>query len=64
MEKYVLINPNSFNMEHIFECGQCFRWNKQEDNSYIGVVKNAVIKVKKENDYVCSTGTTSSTSLS
>lgn len=56
MEKYVLINPNSFNMEHIFECGQCFRWNKQEDNSYIGVVKNAVIKVKKENDNIVFTG--------
>ena len=56
MEKYVLINPNSFNMKHIFECGQCFRWNKQEDNSYIGVVKNAVIKVKKENDNIVFTG--------
>lgn len=50
MEQYILENCNSFDMKHIFECGQCFRWNKQEDDSYIGVIKDRVIKVKKEND--------------
>ena len=33
MQEYILRNPDSFNLEHIFECGQCFRWNKQEDGS-------------------------------
>jgi N-glycosylase/DNA lyase len=48
MKEYILENPNSFNLTHIFECGQCFRWDKEDDGSYIGVVKNAVIKVKEE----------------
>ncbi len=32
-------NLESFNLKQILECGQCFRWNKQEDcGSYGGVV--------------------------
>lgn len=49
MEEYILENQESFNLTHIFECGQCFRWNKLEDGSYIGVINRAVIKVKEEN---------------
>ena len=50
MEQYILDKCNAFDMKHIFECGQCFRWNKQEDDSYIGVIKDRVVKVKKFND--------------
>ena len=46
-QKYILINQESFNLEHIFECGQCFRWNLNEDGSYTGVIKNGVINVKQ-----------------
>ena len=49
MEEYILENQESFNLIHIFECGQCFRWNRLEDESYIGVINGAVIKVKEEN---------------
>lgn len=49
MEEYILENQESFNLTHIFECGQCFRWNRLEDESYIGVIKGGVIKVKEEN---------------
>ena len=53
MEKYVLKNPDSFNLEHIFECGQCFRWNKIDDQKYIGVINNAVVQVQKSgNDFI------------
>ena len=53
MERYILKSPDSFNLEHIFECGQCFRWNKKDNENYIGVIKNAVIQVQKNgNDYV------------
>ncbi len=45
-------NENTFELNNIFECGQCFRWNKQIDGSYIGVVKNNVIKVKKEGNTI------------
>ena len=47
-EKYIIENQNSFELKDIFECGQCFRWNEQEDGSYIGVIKNGVVQVKKE----------------
>lgn len=47
-EKYIIENQNSFELKDIFECGQCFRWNEQEDGSYIGVIKNGVIQVKKD----------------
>ena len=50
MEQYYEIKQNdSFNLKHIFECGQCFRWNKEEDGSYTGVFKNSVLNVKAEN---------------
>ena len=53
MQEYILKNPNSFNLEHIFECGQCFRWNKQEDGSYTGIFKENVLNVKqKGKDFV------------
>ena len=45
--KYTLENVKSFELTDIFECGQCFRWNVQADGSYIGVVENAVIEVRK-----------------
>lgn len=42
-------NVNSFNLKHIFECGQCFRWNENEDGSYTGIVKRNVINIKMVN---------------
>ena len=56
METYVLKNQESFNLEHIFECGQCFRWNKENDGSYKGIVKNSVIRVNKINEEIIFTG--------
>ncbi len=47
-QKYKLENANSFELKDIFECGQCFRWNKQEDESYTGVFGKNVLNVKKE----------------
>ena len=47
-QTYKIKNVNSFELKDIFECGQCFRWNKQEDGSYTGVFKNNVLNVKKE----------------
>ena len=58
MERFELQNPESFDLVHIFECGQCFRWNQNDDGSYTGVIKNAVINVKKENDKIIFEGTT------
>lgn len=45
--KYTL-ETDVFELEDIFECGQCFRWNKQQDGSYTGVFGNNVINVQKQ----------------
>lgn len=39
-------NPD-FNLEHTFECGQCFRWDRNSDGSYTGVVGNSIIKANE-----------------
>lgn len=46
-QKLVLNNVDSFELPHIFDCGQCFRWDRQSDGSYIGVIKSGVMKVSK-----------------
>lgn len=51
-QEFLLENYSSFNLRDIFECGQCFRWNKQEDGSYTGVFKNNVLNVKKNKDEI------------
>lgn len=38
-----------FDPVHTFECGQCFRWIKEEDGSYTGVVGNKVGNIKYGN---------------
>ena len=48
----VLENVSDFNLKHIFECGQCFRWILNEDKSYTGVIKDRVITVAQTGDTV------------
>ena len=49
---YEVGNLDSFELRDIFDCGQCFRWNEQEDGSYTGVFKGNVLNVKKEGNKV------------
>lgn len=49
-ETYILKNAKTFEPRHIFECGQCFRWNLEEDGSYTGVVGENILNVKKIQD--------------
>lgn len=51
-QKYILENCKSFEPVDIFECGQCFRWNRQDDGSYIGVFGKNVLNVKKEKNKI------------
>lgn len=51
-QKYILENVSSFEPTHIFDCGQCFRWNREEDGSYTGVFKNNVLNVQREGNKV------------
>ena len=38
---------DSFEPKDIFECGQCFRWNREENGSYTGVFSDCVLNVEK-----------------
>ena len=52
-QRYILKNADSFEPKHIFECGQCFRWDMEENGSYTGIVGNNVINVEKvDNDII------------
>lgn len=51
-QEYILENCKSFEPEHIFECGQCFRWNKQKDGSYTGIFNQNVVNVKKADNKI------------
>ncbi len=42
------VETNSFELKDIFECGQCFRWNQEEDGSYTGVFTDCVLNVEKQ----------------
>ena len=48
----ILDGIKDFDPKHIFECGQCFRWNNQADGSYTGVFKGNVMNVQKVGDTV------------
>ncbi len=47
-QKLILKNVDSFELKDIFDCGQCFRWNEQEDGSYLGIFRENVLNVKKD----------------
>lgn len=49
---YSITNIKSFEPKHIFECGQCFRWNEDEKGEYVGVIKDGVLKVKKQENTI------------
>ena len=51
-QEYILKNSESFELKDIFECGQCFRWNKNQDGSYTGVIKYGVLNVKKQDEKI------------
>ena len=46
----ILEDVSDFDAKHIFECGQCFRWTKEEDGSYTGIAFGKVLNVKSDND--------------
>ena len=51
-QKYILKNQDAFELRHIFDCGQCFRWNEEVDGSYTGVFGRNVLNVQKHQDEI------------
>ena len=48
----ILSDADSFILSHIFDCGQCFRWNMNEDKSFTGVAKGRVVKISQEENNI------------
>ena len=46
--QYIVKDVKDFNLDHIFDCGQCFRWEKQEDESYVGAALGKVVRVSMQ----------------
>ena len=46
----ILSELKDFALVDVFDCGQCFRWNKLEDGSYIGVAKNKALKISQDGE--------------
>ena len=55
-QKYIIENQESFELKDIFECGQCFRWNENEDGTYTGVINKGVLTVEKQDKKIIFTG--------
>ena len=51
-DKIVIRNTRDFNIKQIFESGQCFRWKKEKENSYIGVAFGKVIEVCQDGNTI------------
>lgn len=46
----LVLNVKCFNLKYTLECGQCFRWKELEQDMYIGVIEDRVIKIKQQKD--------------
>lgn len=47
----IISDVKDFNITHIFECGQCFRWDKEVDGSFTGVALGKALNISfKENE--------------
>ena len=51
-QEYILKNVDSFELNHIFDCGQCFRRNQQPDWSYTWIFWNNILNIRKKSDSI------------
>ena len=45
-------NIKDFEPKHIFECGQAFRWRREDDDSYTAIHSGKIINVKNDNENI------------
>ncbi len=48
----IVTGLRDFNLDHIFDCGQCFRFNAVDEQTYIGVAKGKALKISQSRDTV------------
>jgi len=54
---YKIETTDDFDLKKIFECGQCFRWNMEDDGSYTGVAFGKAANIIDKNGEIYITGT-------
>lgn len=50
LQRHVVENIRDFDLDNIFDCGQCFRWVKEEDGSYTGTAFGKIVNMKTSGD--------------
>lgn len=48
MQQVVKEDIKDFNLDHIFDCGQAFRWSKELDGSYTGIAGGRIANIQFE----------------
>lgn len=48
----ILEQVSDFELDNIFDCGQCFRWDKVSESSYIGIACGRALLVEKASDRI------------
>lgn len=46
----IITGLKDFNLKHIFDCGQCFRFNEIDENTYFGVAKGKALRISQSYD--------------
>ncbi len=49
---YIYHAPD-FSLSSTLECGQCFRWKKEPDGTYAGVVGGRLLRVRQDGEALC-----------
>ncbi|MDV3426468.1 MAG: 8-oxoguanine DNA glycosylase [Bacillota bacterium] len=44
----IVKDVRNFDLYQVFSCGQCFRWNREENGNYVGVALGRVIEAEKK----------------
>ncbi len=47
---HIFYDIDDLDLEQTFECGQCFRWNREEDGSYTGIALGYPANMKLDGD--------------
>lgn len=48
----LIIGVSPFSLKQTLDCGQCFRWDEIEENTFVGVVGDRVCKINQTDDTV------------
>jgi len=52
-----IVGVSDFDLERIFECGQCFRWNADENGVYTGIAFGIAARIFRDGDSIFISGT-------